>query len=299
MVDFGHIPIGAIICFHLAAMPYHCYVRRHRLDRNRNAYAAVPVLGKMNGAVGNFNAHMVAYPEVDWEAFTARVMKDGLGVEQNPYTTQIETHDYKAEMFDALTRFNDVLLDFDRDMWSYISLGYFKQIVVEGEVGSSTMPHKVNPIDFENSEGNLGVASAMFQHMARKLAVSRFQRDLSDSTVLRTIGTGFAHSLVAYASTEKGLSRVQPNVERIDQDLDSNWEVLGEPIQTVMRRYGVDSPYEKLKKLTRGRRVDAPTMRAFVESLKDEGVPAPAVEALANLIPKTYVGMAPELAKRV
>jgi len=202
-------------------------------------------------------------------------------------------------MFDSLTRFNDVLLDFNRDMWGYISLGYFRQIAVAGEVGSSTMPHKVNPIDFENSEGNLGVATAMFQHMARKLAVSRYQRDLSDSTVLRTIGTGFAHTMVAIASTEKGLSRVQPNQERLAADLDANWEVLGEPVQTVMRRYGVAEPYEKLKALTRGKRVDAAAMRAFVESLRGEGVPGEAIDAMLKLTPGSYTGKAEELARRV
>jgi adenylosuccinate lyase len=221
-------------------------------------------MGKINGAVGNYNAHLSAYPEIDWEAFNARAfIEDELGLTFNPYTTQIEPHDYIAELFDAMARFNTILIDFDRDIWGYISLGYFKQRTIAGEIGSSTMPHKVNPIDFENSEGNLGIANALFQHLASKLPVSRWQRDLTDSTVLRNLGVGLGYALIAYQATMKGISKLEVNQAHLLDELDHNWEVLAEPIQTVMRRYGIEKPYEKLKELTRGKRVDAAGMQAF------------------------------------
>jgi adenylosuccinate lyase len=222
----------------------------HRLSRQRAQLASVPMLGKINGAVGNFNAHLSAYPEVDWPALAERFVT-GLGLDWNPYTIQIEPHDYIAELCDALARFNTVLLDFDRDVWSYISIGYFRQRTVAGEVGSSTMPHKVNPIDFENSEGNLGIANALLGHFAAKLPVSRWQRDLTDSTVLRSVGVALGHSLIAYHATLRGLGKLEATPERLAADLDSCWEVLAEPVQTVMRRYGIEKPYEKLKELTR------------------------------------------------
>ena len=214
-----------------------------RLARQRAQLAAVPILGKMNGAVGNYNAHLAAYPELDWPAI-GKDFVESLGLEQNPYTTQIEPHDYIAELFHALSRFNTILLDFDRDLWSYISIGYFKQKTIEGEVGSSTMPHKVNPIDFENSEGNLGMANAIMSHLAEKLPISRWQRDLTDSTVSRNLGVGIAHSLIAYSSTLKGISKLEVDARQMQEDLDANWSVLAEAIQTVMRRHGVEEPYE-------------------------------------------------------
>lgn len=269
----------------------------YRLERHLTAFEAVQVLGKINGATGNYNAHMVAYPGVDWEALSQKMIEKDLGLVFNPYTTQIEPHDFIADLFHAATRFNTTLMDFNRDMWTYVSLGYFKQRTVASEVGSSTMPHKVNPIDFENSEGNLGMANAVMQHLAEKLPISRLQRDLTDSTVLRNIGTGFAHCAIAYTSTLKGLSKMEVNAERMAEDLDANWEVLAEPIQTVMRRYGVEKPYEKLKALTRGRRVDATVMKEFVEGL--DGIPAEAKAALLALTPATYLGKAADLAKRV
>ena len=268
-----------------------------RLGRQRKQFAAVDIMGKFNGAVGNLNAHAVAYPEIDWRELSESFVEDSLGLVHNPYTTQIEPHDFVAELFDSAARFNNVLLDFNRDAWGYVSLGYFKQKVVAGEIGSSTMPHKVNPIDFENSEGNVGLAGAVFQHLATKLPVSRYQRDLSDSTCMRSIGVGFGHSLIAYASTLKGLGKMELNEERLLEELDQNWEVLAEPIQTVMRRYDVDQPYEKLKELTRGRRVDGPAMRIFIESI--EGIPAAETERLLKLTPASYLGYAVELAKEV
>ncbi len=266
-----------------------------RLARQREQLAAVALLGKINGAVGNYNAHMAAYPDVDWPA-NAREFVESLGLELNPYSTQIEPHDYIAELFHALARFNAILIDFDRDIWGYISLGYFKQHAVAGEVGSSTMPHKVNPIDFENSEGNLGLANALFDHLAGKLPISRWQRDLSDSTVLRNLGVGVAHSLVAYQSTLKGVGKLEVDGKRMDEDLDANWAVLAEPIQTVMRRYGVEKPYERLKELTRGRQINAEKLASFVDSLD---IPREAKQALKALSPSRYLGNAAEQAKKI
>jgi len=259
-----------------------------RLERQRAAVAGTPLLGKINGAVGNYNAHLVSYPEVDWVAH-ARTFVESLGLEWNPYTTQIEPHDYIAELFDAVSRFNTVLLDFDRDVWSYISIGAFKQRTVAGEVGSSTMPHKVNPIDFENSEGNLGVANALFQHLGAKLPVSRWQRDLTDSTVLRNLGVGIAHSLIAYQATLKGLGKLEPDVGAMAEDLERNQAVLAEAIQTVMRRYGIPEPYEKLKALTRGQTIDADSLAAFVDGLD---LPDDVKKRLRALRPADYVGNA-------
>lgn len=268
----------------------------YRLALQRAAVARVPLYGKMAGAVGNYNAHMVAYPNVDWQS-VAEEFVTSLGLEWNPYVTQIEPHDYIAELFDAVCRFNTVLLDFDRDIWSYISLGYFKQRTVAGEVGSSTMPHKVNPIDFENSEGNVGIANAVMAHLASKLPVSRWQRDLTDSTVLRNLGVGLGHSLLAYHSTLRGISKLELDADRLAADLDGAWEVLAEPIQTVMRRYGVPEPYEKLKAFTRGQTVNAESMRRFVEGV--EGLPPQAVESLLDLTPAKYVGNAEHQARDI
>ncbi|MBA1145483.1 adenylosuccinate lyase [Ectothiorhodospiraceae bacterium WFHF3C12] len=267
----------------------------HRLRRQREYVARAPVLGKINGAVGNFNAHVVAYPEVDWPALAERYVV-GLGLEWNPYTTQIEPHDYIAELFDAVARFNVVLIDLCRDIWGYISLGYFKQRLVEGEVGSSTMPHKVNPIDFENAEGNLGMANATLRHLAEKLPVSRWQRDLTDSTTLRNVGVGMGHSLLALQSLAKGLGKLEVTESALQADLDANWEVLAEAIQTVMRRYGIDEPYEKLKALTRGKRVDQAALQAF---LRDLDLPADAEAKLMALTPATYTGLAARLAREI
>jgi adenylosuccinate lyase len=266
-----------------------------RLERQYERFAEVELLGKANGAVGNYNAHAVAYPEVDWPSFGQQFV-ESLGLTFNPYTTQIEPHDYIAEYFHALARFNTVLIDFNRDVWGYISQGYFIQKTVAGEVGSSTMPHKVNPIDFENSEGNLGVANALFSHLAEKLPISRWQRDLSDSTVLRNLGVGIAHTLIAFESTLKGLSKLELNPPALEADLDANWEVLAEPIQTVMRRHGVEKPYEKLKELTRGRRIGAEDMKQFINRLD---LPEEAKQRLLALTPKDYIGYAETLAKRV
>ena len=238
-----------------------------RMQRQRDQLAAVPLMGKINGAVGNYNAHLSAYPEIDWQGL-AQQFVESLGLSWNAYTTQIEPHDYIAEYFDAMARFNTILLDFDRDIWSYISNGYFKQKTIAGEIGSSTMPHKVNPIDFENSEGNLGIANAILGHLAAKLPVSRWQRDLTDSTVLRNLGVGIAHTIIAYQSSLKGISKLEVNPETMAADLDANWEVLAEPIQTVMRRYAIEKPYEKLKELTRGKRIDAESLHVFIESLE-------------------------------
>jgi adenylosuccinate lyase len=263
-----------------------------RLARARAVFAAVPVLGKMNGAVGNWNAHAIAYPDVDWRAASRRFV-EALGLGWNEYTVQIEPHDWIAEYCDALARLDTVLIDFARDAWGYVSLGYFRQRLVAGEVGSSTMPHKVNPIDFENGEGNLGLANALLRHFADKLPVSRWQRDLSDSTVLRNVGVALAHALLAFLSIERGLGRLEPDPARLAADLDDNWEVLGEALQTVMRRYGVPNAYERLKSLTRGRRVDAAALAQFIATLP---LPAAERERLARLTPADYIGLARELA---
>ncbi len=259
-----------------------------RLQRQREQFAAIPVLGKMNGAVGNYNAHLIAYPDVDWPALSNTFIA-GLGLEMNPYTTQIEPHDYMAEQFDALARFNTVLIDFSRDVWGYISLGYFKQKTVAGEVGSSTMPHKVNPIDFENAEGNLGIANALLGHLAAKLPVSRWQRDLSDSTVLRNIGVAIAHVIIAGESILKGIGKLEVNEQRTAADLDNSWEVLAEALQTVMRRYDIEKPYEKLKELTRGHTVDQAILKAF---LADLDIPDKVKARLGELTPADYTGNA-------
>ena len=262
-----------------------------RLKRQLDAVEAIKPLGKFNGAVGNFNAHMSAYPSLDWERIS-RDFVESLGLTWNPMTTQIEPHDYMAELFQAMMRFNTILIDFDRDIWSYISLGYFKQKTVAGEIGSSTMPHKVNPIDFENSEGNLGLANAVLAHLAEKLPVSRWQRDLTDSTVLRNMGVGFGYSLLAYTSTLKGISKLEVNAAKLAEDLDNSWEVLAEPIQTVMRRYGIPEPYEKLKALTRGQAITKEILQEFVATLD---LPEAVVAELQELTPATYVGMAETL----
>ncbi|SEP80489.1 adenylosuccinate lyase [Ectothiorhodospira magna] len=267
----------------------------HRLKITRNQVAGVVIQGKINGAVGNYNAHFSAYPEVDWETL-ARDFIDGLGLEMNPYTIQIEPHDYMAELFHGLCRFNTILTDFSRDIWGYISLGYFRQRVIAGEVGSSTMPHKVNPIDFENAEGNLGLANAVFEHLAAKLPISRWQRDLTDSTVLRNIGMGFAWSVIAYQAMSKGIDKLEVDANRLNADLETNWEVLAEPIQTVMRRYGVEKPYEKLKALTRGQRVDGPRLCEFIDTLE---IPQMAKDQLKALTPGRYTGNAAEQARRI
>ena len=263
----------------------------YRLERQYKQIMAVEFLGKINGAVGNYNAHISAYPEVDWHAFAEQFVT-GLGLTWNPYTTQIEPHDYIAELFDAIARFNTILIDFDRDIWGYICLGHFKQRTIAGEIGSSTMPHKVNPIDFENSEGNLGMANALFDHLAAKLPISRWQRDLTDSTVLRNLGVAVGYSLIAYQATLKGISKLEANEGNMAADLDSNWEVLAEPIQTVMRRYGIEKPYEKLKELTRGRRVDAAGMREFIDTL---ALPEEVKAELKKMTPANYIGRAVQL----
>jgi len=266
-----------------------------RLHRQREQFAAIPMLGKINGAVGNYNAHKVAYPDVDWPAFSRQFIAE-LGLEFNPYTTQIEPHDYMAEQFDTLARFNTVLIDYCRDIWAYISLGYFKQKTVAGEIGSSTMPHKVNPIDFENAEGNLGIANALFAHFAAKLPISRWQRDLSDSTVLRNLGVAIGHSVIAYESCLKGISKLELNKLRTAEDLDSSWEVLAEALQTVMRRYGIEKPYEKLKDLTRDKEVNQQTLQEFIQTLD---LPESVIEELARLTPSTYTGNAGEQARSI
>lgn len=265
----------------------------YRLNRQIEQIAAIALLGKMNGAVGNYNAHLSAYPEIDWAA-NAEEFITGLGLDWNPYTTQIEPHDYIAELFDAIARLNTILIDFNRDIWGYISLGYFKQKTVAGEVGSSTMPHKVNPIDFENSEGNLGIANAVFSHLAQKLPISRWQRDLTDSTVLRNMGVGFGYSLIAYQSTLKGIGKLELNEQRLAADLDNAWEVLAEPVQTVMRRYNIPEPYEKLKALTRGQAINKEIILAFIDTLE---IPETAKAELRNLTPASYIGNAAAQAK--
>ncbi len=267
----------------------------YRLQRQREQIASTEVLGKINGAVGNYNAHLAAYPSIDWDGF-AKQFVESLGIKWNPYTIQIEPHDYIAELFHALSRCNTILIDFSRDVWSYISLGYFKQKTIAGEVGSSTMPHKVNPIDFENAEGNLGIANALLEHLANKLPISRWQRDLTDSTVLRNLGVGFAHTSIALQSLLRGLSKLEANPEAMLSDLDSNWEVLAEPIQTVMRRYGIEKPYEKLKELTRGQRITPEQLANFIDGLE---IPDTAKEALKRMTPMNYIGNAREQASRI
>ncbi len=267
----------------------------YRLQRQLKQLKAVEILGKINGATGNYNAHMVAYPEIDWHQFSEQFVTS-LGLIWNPYTTQIEPHDYIAEFFDCIARFNTIIIDLDRDIWGYIALNHFKQKTVAGEIGSSTMPHKVNPIDFENSEGNLGLANAIMQHLASKLPISRWQRDLTDSTVLRNLGVGLGYSLIAYQSTLKGLNKLEVNQAHLLAELDYNWEVLAEPIQTVMRRYGIEKPYEKLKELTRGKRVDALGMQQFIDTL-----PLPEYEKrrLKQLTPANYIGYAEEMVNKI
>ena len=267
----------------------------HRLRRQIAQIESSEILGKINGAVGNYNAHLAAYPSIDWQA-TAKEFVEGLGLSWNPYTTQIEPHDYVAELFDAVCRFNTVLIDFDRDIWAYISLGYFKQRTIAGEVGSSTMPHKVNPIDFENSEGNLGIANAIMTHLSEKLPISRWQRDLTDSTVLRNIGTGLAYSLIAYRATMKGIAKLELNAQAVDEDIDSSWEILAEPIQTVMRRYRIEKPYEKLKELTRGKQIDQQSVQKFIKNLT---IPESAKQELLQLTPRRYLGNAVEQARAI
>jgi adenylosuccinate lyase len=264
----------------------------NRLERQSKSIDSIQFLGKMNGAVGNYNAHLSAYPDLDWISFAKGVIEGRLGLTQNNFTIQIEPHDYMAELFDAMARWNTILIDLDRDIWTYISMGYFGQKTIKGEVGSSTMPHKVNPIDFENSEGNLGLANALFQHLASKLPISRLQRDLTDSTVLRNMGVGFGYSLIAYRSTLKGFSKLILNKYRLDQDLDNAWEVLAEPIQTVMRKAGIEKPYEKLKDLTRGQVINKETIRAFIETLALEEDDK---KRLLEMTPASYVGNASEV----
>ena len=266
-----------------------------RLRRQLDQIKQVPLLGKINGAVGNYNAHLSAYPEIDWET-TAQQFVESLGLQWNPYTTQIEPHDYIAELYDAIARFNTILIDFDRDVWGYISLGYFKQRTVAGEIGSSTMPHKVNPIDFENSEGNLGIANAILHHLASKLPISRWQRDLTDSTVLRNLGVGLAHGLIAYEASLKGIGKLEINEQRLADDLDNAWEVLAEPIQTVMRRYRIEKPYEKLKELTRGKAITRTTLMAFIDTLE---IPEQEKVRLRALSPASYIGNAAQQAKKI
>lgn len=270
----------------------------YRLARQIKQFENVELLGKINGAVGNYNAHLSAYPEIDWAAH-AQAFVESLGLAFNPYTTQIEPHDYMAELFDALRRYNTILIDFNRDVWGYISLGYFKQKLKDGEVGSSTMPHKVNPIDFENSEGNLGIANAVLGHLGEKLPVSRWQRDLTDSTVLRNMGVGFAQSLIAFDACLKGIGKLELNANRLNEDLDQAQEVLAEPIQTVMRRYNVEKPYEKLKALTRGQAMTRDMMVNFVNGDELLQVPAEERARLAELTPATYTGNAAEQAKQI
>lgn len=267
----------------------------YRLQRQREQIASVEIMGKINGAVGNYNAHLSAYPDLNWAEFAEKFVTS-LGLTFNPYTIQIEPHDYMAELFHAISRFNTILIDISRDIWGYISIGFFKQKTIAGEVGSSTMPHKVNPIDFENAEGNLGVANALFDHLAIKLPISRWQRDLTDSTVLRTLGVGFGHSNIAYSSLLRGLSKLEINAEKLNQDLAENLEVLAEPIQTVMRRYGIEKPYEKLKELTRGKRINQEDLQVFITNLE---IPEDAKQQLLALTPHNYIGNAVEQAKNI
>ena len=268
----------------------------YRMQRQYNQVANTEILAKINGAVGNYNAHLSAYPQIDWHQFSKEFITESLEVSWNPYTTQIEPHDYIAELFDAIARFNTILIDFDRDIWGYIALGHFKQKTIAGEIGSSTMPHKVNPIDFENSEGNLGLANAVFSHLSQKLPISRWQRDLTDSTVLRNLGVGVGYTIIAYTSTLKGISKLEVNREALLAELDQNWEVLAEPIQTVMRRYGIEKPYEKLKELTRGKRVDGVAMYHFIENLE---LPQHEKERLQQMTPANYIGEAVSLTDKI
>ncbi|NLS11452.1 adenylosuccinate lyase [Vibrio sp. SM6] len=268
----------------------------YRMERQYKQIEQVEILAKINGAVGNYNAHLSAYPELDWHQFSEEFITQSLGVTWNPYTTQIEPHDYIAELFDAVARFNTILIDFDRDVWGYIALGHFKQKTIAGEIGSSTMPHKVNPIDFENSEGNLGLANAVFGHLAQKLPISRWQRDLTDSTVLRNLGVGVGYAIIAYTSTLKGISKLEVNRDALLKELDQNWEVLAEPVQTVMRRYGIEKPYEKLKELTRGKRVDGEAMRQFIDGLE---LPEHEKARLKEMTPANYIGQAIELTDKL
>jgi adenylosuccinate lyase len=266
-----------------------------RLERQLMLLEDVDIMGKINGAVGNYNAHYSAYPDIDWPAF-AEEFVESLGLTFNPYTIQIEPHDYIAEYFHVLSRINTILIDFSRDVWGYISVGYFKQKTIAGEVGSSTMPHKVNPIDFENAEGNFGIANALMSHFAEKLPISRWQRDLTDSTVLRNLGTCLAHSLIGFKSLQKGVSKLEINETKLLEDLDANWEILAEPIQTVMRRYGIEKPYEKLKELTRGQGIDQQSMQAFIKTLS---IPEDVKQELLKLTPANYTGCAEQLAKNI
>ena len=263
-----------------------------RLQKQSDKIVAIELLGKLNGAVGHFNAHLSAYPDVNWVELTKKVIETGLGLKQNLFTTQIEPHDYMSELFDTLARWNTILIDFNRDLWTYISMGYFGQKTVKGEIGSSTMPHKVNPIDFENSEGNCGLANAIFQHLSMKLPISRLQRDLTDSTVLRNMGVGFGYSLIAYKSTLKGISKLKLNEQKLANDLDEAWEVMAEPIQTVMRKAGIEKPYEKLKELTRGQKIDRETIQTFVEGLDLEMADK---QRLLKMTPASYIGMADKI----
>jgi adenylosuccinate lyase len=267
-----------------------------RLQRAITRISAIEILGKMNGAVGNYNAHLSAYPDLDWPAFSKDVIEQRLGLTFNPYTIQIEPHDYMAELFDAFARANTILLDLNRDIWSYVSLGYFKQKTKAGEIGSSTMPHKVNPIDFENSEGNLGLANAVLKHLSEKLPVSRLQRDLTDSTVLRNIGVALGYTLLAYDSCLRGLNKLEVNHVRMEQDLDATWEVLAEPVQTVMRRYGIANPYEQLKELTRGKGISKDALREFIVTL---AIPQDAKDLLLAMTPANYIGIAAKLARAI
>ncbi len=267
----------------------------HRLQHQREMFAQVEILGKINGAVGNYNAHYCAYPDIDWPKFAQNFI-ESIGLKMNPYTIQIEPHDYLAELFDAMNRFNTILIDLSRDLWAYISLGYFKQKTIAGEVGSSTMPHKVNPIDFENAEGNLGIANALNGHLAAKLPISRWQRDLTDSTVLRTLGVGFGHSLIACQSLMRGLNKLEVNAAELNADLESSWEVLAEPIQTVMRRYGIANPYEKLKAVTRGKTITREDMHCFIKTLE---LPKDVITRLLKLTPQNYIGNAEQQARDI
>ena len=268
----------------------------NRLERQSTSIDAVSLLGKMNGAVGNYNAHLSAYPDVDWKAFSKNVIENKLGLVQNNFTIQIEPHDYMAELFDAFARWNTILIDLDRDLWTYISMGYFGQKTIKGEVGSSTMPHKVNPIDFENSEGNLGLANALFNHLSTKLPISRLQRDLTDSTVIRNMGVAFGYAQIAYLSTIKGFSKLLLRRDRLAEDLDNAWEVMAEPIQTVMRKAGIEKPYEKLKDLTRGQKINKEVIREFVEKLDLE---ADDKQRLLDMTPASYVGNAAEVVEQL
>ena len=267
----------------------------YRLQRQIEQIKSVPFMGKLNGAVGNYNAHLSAYPDLNWPEISKNFI-ESLGLEQNPYTIQIEPHDYMAELFDAFSRFNNIVMDFNRDIWTYISMGFFKQKTIKGEVGSSTMPHKVNPIDFENSEGNIGIANAIFSHLSAKLPVSRMQRDLTDSTVLRNLGVSFAHCMIAYQSTLRGISKLEVNADALNKTLDNNWEVLAEPIQTVMRRYGIEKPYEKLKELSRGHKLTEADVKAFIDTLE---IPKEAKDQLISLTPMNYIGNAIKQAKSI